>query len=104
MTSSETLRGNGDARLTADPELLAQLAARGKPATLVLKVTVREAFFHCAKAFIRSSLWQPDDWGEPHKVSFGKMFAARRAAKDADAEATAAAIDAAIEQDYEHNL
>lgn len=98
--TSETLRINGEAQLTCEPQLLERLAARGKPATLALRVQVREVFFHCAKAFIRSGLWQPDDWPERHRVSFGEMLAARRGG-DADA---AAQIDAAVEQDYRQNL
>ncbi len=96
----ETLRINGEAQLTCEPRLLERLAARGKPATLALRVQVREVFFHCAKAFIRSGLWQPHDWPEPHRVSFGEMLAARRGG-DPDA---AAQIDAAVEQDYRQNL
>ncbi len=96
----ETLRVNGDGVLSADPQLLQQLAARGKPATLVLKVTVREAFFHCAKAFIRSGLWQHQQWPPRHKVSFGEMLARQRGEK---AE-VAAAIDEFVAKDYAENL
>jgi PPOX class probable FMN-dependent enzyme len=96
----ETLRINGEATLSADPELLAQLAARGKPATLALRVTVKEVFFHCAKAFIRSSLWQPEQWPERHKISFGEMLAKQRQA----AEGTAEAIDQMVADDYQNNL
>ena len=98
--TSETLRVNGRATLTADGSLVERLAARGRPAVLVIRVEVEEVFFHCAKAFLRSRLWQPDAWGEPHKVSFGKMYARR---KNAPAE-TAAAVDQAIERDYRENL
>lgn len=98
--TAETLRVNGRATLTADGELIERLAARGRPAVLVIRVEVEEVFFHCAKAFLRSRLWQPATWGEPYKVSFGKMYAKRR---NAPAE-TAAAVDAAIERDYSENL
>lgn len=96
----ETLRVNGRAELTADADVLEELAARGKPATLATRVSVDECFFHCGKALIRSRLWQPDSWGESHKVSFGKMYAAR---KGGEAE-VAASIDEAIEVDYRENL
>ena len=98
--TTETLRVNGSAALTADGELIERLAARGRPAVLVIRVEVEEVFFHCAKAFLRARLWQPDAWGERYKVSFGKMYAKR---KNAPAE-TAAAVDAAIERDYRENL
>ncbi len=96
----ETLRVNGQAALSADPELLERLAARGRPAVLAIRVQVEEVFFHCAKAFLRSRLWRPESWGEKHEVSFGKMFAA---AKNASTEA-AVAIDAAVDADYRDNL
>lgn len=96
----ETLRVNGRAELTANPENLERLAARGKPATLAIRVQVDEAFFHCAKAFIRSQLWIPEAWPEKHKVSFGEMYAARRGG-DND---MARQIDGAVKADYEGNL
>ncbi|TMA35283.1 MAG: pyridoxamine 5'-phosphate oxidase family protein [Deltaproteobacteria bacterium] len=54
----ETVRVNGIATLTADPDLLARLAARGKPAVLAIRIQVEECFHHCAKAFLRSQLWK----------------------------------------------
>ncbi len=96
----ETLRVNGSAELSVDADLLQSLASRGKPAVLALRVRVEECFFHCAKAFLRSGLWQPDAWPERHRVSFGEMFAARRG----DAGDVAAGIDQLIEADYQNNL
>lgn len=98
--TSETLRVNGKATLTADSDLVAQLAARGRPAVLVIRVEVEEVFFHCGKAFLRSKLWQPASWGEPHKVSFGKMYAKRKNAP----EEVVRTIDESIAQDYRENL
>ncbi len=96
----ETLRINGRGQLTADPAILERLSARGKPATLALRVDIEEVFFHCAKAFMRSGLWKPESWPERHKVSFGEMFAKRKGM----GEEAAAAVDEAVEQDYEVNL
>jgi PPOX class probable FMN-dependent enzyme len=96
----ETVRVNGTASLTADPELLARLAARGKPATLAIRVRVEECFHHCAKAFIRSGLWKPESWGERLKISFGAM-AAKHLKLGGD---VAAKFDAAVEDDYRNNL
>ncbi|MCC6627194.1 MAG: pyridoxamine 5'-phosphate oxidase family protein [Chloroflexi bacterium] len=58
----ETLRVNGRAWLTRDPDLLASLAARGKPPLVAIGVQVDEAFLHCAKAFKRSRLWEATTW------------------------------------------
>ena len=96
----ETVRVNGRASLTADPALLARLAARGKPATLAIRVHVEECFHHCAKAFIRSKLWKPESWGQRLKISFGAM-AAKRMKLGAD---VAEKFDAAVEDDYRNNL
>ena len=79
---------------------VARIAARGRPATLGIRITVEEAFFHCAKAFIRSKLWKHEEWGEQHKVSFGEMFAKKI---QAGAE-VAKKVDDAVEEDYRNNL
>lgn len=59
---NETLRINGQARLTLDPDLCAQLHVNNRPARAVLVVKVHAVYMHCAKAFIRSNLWSPDTW------------------------------------------
>lgn len=98
--TGETLRVNGRATLSKDPELLARLDARGRPAVLALRVDIEECFFHCAKAFIRSKLWQPETWGERHPVSFGRMIAARIGADDDVVQK----IDDAVEENYRNEL
>ena len=102
--TNETVRINGRAELTRDPELLARLAARGKPAMLVIRVTVDECFFHCAKAFIRSHLWNAETWPAKERVSFGVMYAERLGAVDAERDQIVASVDAMVEQDYCDNL
>lgn len=59
-TLEETLRVNGKAAIVRDEALLA--ANGDRPARAGLGVEVEEAFLHCAKAFKRSGLWQPDGW------------------------------------------
>ncbi|HEX4109145.1 MAG TPA: MSMEG_1061 family FMN-dependent PPOX-type flavoprotein [Solirubrobacteraceae bacterium] len=59
-----TLRVNGAACVSEDPELLARLSPVGKPPRTALVVRVREAYAHCPKAFIRSALWDPSSWSE----------------------------------------
>jgi uncharacterized protein len=56
----ETLRVGGDARLSAEPDLLAMMEEFGKPPRAVLRIAVREAYFHCGKALMRSKLWSTD--------------------------------------------
>lgn len=56
----DTLRVNGTAHLTTDPELLHRMAVNDRVPTLAIVVTVTEVFLHCAKAFRRSRLWDPE--------------------------------------------
>jgi PPOX class probable FMN-dependent enzyme len=59
---AETLRINGRACVTRDPALLAQHVTQGKTPKVVIGVDMNEAFLHCAKAFIRSTLWDAGTW------------------------------------------
>lgn len=58
----DTLRVNGRARLVSGAPWFDDLAVRGKPPVLAVVVDVEEVFFHCAKAFLRSGLWDPESW------------------------------------------
>ncbi len=98
--TDETLRVNGTATLTVEPAVLERLTARGAPAHLAIRVTIRECFFHCAKAFMRSQLWHPESWAEATKISWGKYLASKIGAGDE----TAKQIDTFVEQDYKTNL
>jgi uncharacterized protein len=98
--TDETLRVNGTAELTVAPEVLERLAARGAPAQLAIRVTIRECFFHCAKAFIRSQLWHPESWPERFKISWGEYLAAKTGADSKVADQ----IDQFVAQDYKTNL
>jgi len=53
----ETLRVNGRAAISVDPDLMASFAINGKLPRCVLIVHVESAYFHCSKAIVRSKLW-----------------------------------------------
>jgi uncharacterized protein len=57
---TDTVRVAGTARLSVDPELLASMAVQGKEPKCAIVISVRQAYLHCAKALLRSKLWQPD--------------------------------------------
>ncbi|WKD33598.1 MSMEG_1061 family FMN-dependent PPOX-type flavoprotein [Streptomyces xanthophaeus] len=57
-----TLRVNGRACVSADPQLLEQLTDVGKPPRSAIVVEVEEAYQHCPKAFLRSNAWKPGQW------------------------------------------
>ena len=56
----ETLRVNGRVELSTDPADVATCRDERRAPKVVLRMTVQEAFLHCAKAFMRSRLWQGD--------------------------------------------
>ena len=55
----ETMRVNGKAEISVEPEVLASFAVDGKAPRSVILVTVEAAYVHCAKALMRSKLWDP---------------------------------------------
>ncbi|MFJ9692040.1 MSMEG_1061 family FMN-dependent PPOX-type flavoprotein [Kitasatospora sp. NPDC101183] len=57
-----TLRVNGRACVSTDPELLRRLTAVGKPPRSAIVVGVEEVYAHCPKAFLRGSAWKPENW------------------------------------------
>ena len=56
---SETLRVMGRATISTDPELCASFTMQGKAPRCVLVIAVEQVFFQCAKAIVRSKLWDP---------------------------------------------
>lgn len=102
--TEETLRVNGSASLYEDEEICQDMAANGKSALLLIKVDVKECFFHCAKAFKRSHAWQPASWQAPMKINFGKQIARNAASDKLSRAAIALAVDAAVQVDYKMNL
>ncbi|MBI3703538.1 MAG: pyridoxamine 5'-phosphate oxidase family protein [Rhizobiales bacterium] len=53
----ETLRVNGRAAISIDPELMQSFAVNGKLPRCVLIVHIDSIYFHCSKAIVRSKLW-----------------------------------------------
>ena len=56
----ETVRINGSAVVSVDPDLLSLFPVNGKLPELVIVVTIEEALGHCSKAYRRSKLWEDD--------------------------------------------
>jgi PPOX class probable FMN-dependent enzyme len=77
----DTLRVNGRARLTRDPALLDRMVVRGHRPLLALVVEVEQVFSHCAKAFLRSELWEPASWA-PDAVPSRAVIAHRLERRD----------------------
>ena len=58
----ETLRINGRARLVRDAPFFDDMVVKGHRPVLALVVEIEQIFFHCAKAFLRSGMWNPATW------------------------------------------
>ena len=96
---NETLRINGRAEISTDPALLARFAVNGKAPLSVMLVTVEEAFLHCAKALIRSDLWNPEKRIDRESFpTLGQMVADQIEGVDAEA------ADAAVQESYSKRL
>ncbi|HEX7934909.1 MAG TPA: pyridoxamine 5'-phosphate oxidase family protein [Paraburkholderia sp.] len=87
----ETLRVNGRAEISIDPDVLRQFEVRGKLPRTVIIVHVETAYFHCSKALVRSSLWDPKmhvdraslpSAGDMHRRLSGGTFDGARYDKD----------------------
>ena len=73
----ETLRVNGRASISTDPNLLQNQSVEGKLPKCVIIVKVEKAFFQCARAIHRSKLWQSVSHDDRSDVpSAGKILAA----------------------------
>jgi PPOX class probable FMN-dependent enzyme len=53
----ETIRVNGRAKISTDPALTQSFLVDGKAPRSVLVVSVESVFYQCAKAIVRSKLW-----------------------------------------------
>jgi len=96
---NETVRVNGCARVTTDTDLLRRVEAQGKVPKTGLLITVEETYFHCAKALIRSRLWDPATRIDRKTFpSLGRVIADQVAGVDATA------ADAGIDESYRDRL
>jgi len=96
----ETLRVNGEARISVDAELREKLAVDGKLPVTVTLVTVKAAYMHCAKAFMRSELWKPESWPDRTKLpTLGAILRDQLALAESAGE-----IDRSLDEAYSRTL
>ena len=75
--SNTTMRVNGRAEVRTDPDLLASFEMDGKLPRSVVVVRIDVVYFQCARALMRSDLWNPDAFVDPDALpSAGRMLAA----------------------------
>lgn len=100
----DTLRINGKAEIIDDPAELAPAAVNGRPPKLGIRVKVEEVFFHCAKAFRRSKLWDQNshvDRGFLPGLAHMVMEQARACEVD---EQESDKVEAEIQEEYKTGL
>ena len=74
--SGNTLRIQGRAAISVDPDLLASFAIECKPPRSVVVVTVEAIYFQCARAVLRADLWNAEKHVDPKSLpSAGTMLA-----------------------------
>src|SRR6266567_1858019 len=72
-----TLRVNGRAHLNTDPDLLESFVVESKSPRSVVVIQVESAYFQCARALVRSDLWNPDKHRDPDSLpTSGQILAA----------------------------
>ncbi|MEO5806345.1 pyridoxamine 5'-phosphate oxidase family protein [Devosia sp.] len=75
--SGTTFRANGRAHLATDPELLASFAVEDKAPRCVIVMQIDELYFQCARAIVRSELWNPERHIDPRSLPTpGQILAA----------------------------
>jgi uncharacterized protein len=66
--SGNAIRVNGRAHISVDLELLASFKVDDKAPRSVMVMTVEEIYFQCARAIVRSDLWNPDKRVDPKSL------------------------------------
>ena len=100
----DTLRVNGQASLVSDPEMLASMRVEDRIPKLAIVVKVSEAFMHCAKAFRRSQLWNPDHFQDRGEMpSLSKIILDQTTGAPSDEDAMRK-IDDELEDEYKKTL
>ena len=92
----ETLRVNGAAELTTRPDVIEFVSDPGKPAILAVVVRPDEVFLHCAKALIRSSLWDTATWPPADELPSAARILRDHVGDDATVAQVQAALDESI--------
>lgn len=85
--SGTTLRVNGRAQLSAEPGLLDSFAVEDKAPRSVIVLSIDEVYFQCARAIIRSELWNPDRHVDPATLPTPGQILATMTANAVDGDA-----------------
>ncbi len=96
----ETLRIDGAAAITTDPDVLGLWDAEVRRPKVAVVITVANTFIHCAKAFRRSNLWDVDSWSSYDDVPDAVDMIIAHTGMEANPEEWRAGLD----QSYQNDL
>ncbi len=100
----DTLRINGEAQLTTDPELLETMAVKGQVPKIAILVHIKELYMHCAKAFRRSKLWDPASLQDRNDMPSLMKIMLDQADEAPDDREEMEKLDAALEEAYQKSI
>ncbi|TYC53128.1 pyridoxamine 5'-phosphate oxidase family protein [Rhodobacterales bacterium] len=100
----ETLRVNGRARLVNDPSLLDSMSINGRAPRVAIVIEIHEVFLHCAKAFRRSKLWDPEQFQDRSEMpSLSRIILDQTTGAPND-ETEMRQIDESLEETYRQTM
>jgi PPOX class probable FMN-dependent enzyme len=97
---TDTLRVNGEAWITTDQTLLGDAPLDGKVCPAGIGVRMRTAYMQCAKALMRSQIWEPDAWPDLDGLARPAEISRDHAAPDATVEQIEASLQESYTQRY----
>jgi PPOX class probable FMN-dependent enzyme len=100
----DTLRVNGRASISRDPELLALTAMNDRLPRVAIVVAVEEVFLHCAKAFRRAKLWDPGQHQDRREMPSLVRMILDQTSGAPDDPAALKRIDDDLEEDYRKSM
>lgn len=100
----DTLRLNGRATLSTDPQLLGRMAVGGSVPKLAIVVAIDEVFLHCAKAFRRSHLWDPAHHQDRSEMPSLMKFILDEIGDAPEEEDAMRKLDEGLEQAYQTSM
>jgi PPOX class probable FMN-dependent enzyme len=100
----DTLRVNGQASLVTDPDILKNMGVNDRLPKLAIVVKISEVFLHCAKAFRRAHLWDPEHFQDRTEMpSLIKIILDQTTGAPSD-DAELRKMDDDLEADYKRTL
>ena len=100
----ETLRINGKAKITTEPALLETMSVQGRTPSVAIAVQVEEVLMHCAKAFRRARLWDPDQLQDRKEMPSLRQIILDQTEAPPVSDAELRKMDEELEKSYQRSM